>query len=84
MKVKVEVEVPDYAFELISEILKDYQGVTVSLEELKANPKVAEWLSKDLGNYFEHFFDQEYLWEMDMAEPMGYEPMSDEDDEEAC
>ncbi len=69
---KVTIEVPDSALTLIVESLKDYHDVTVTVDELKANPKLPEFIRSDMElMYFDEF--ENGLHDVDLPEALGLE-----------
>ena len=77
---KMEIEVPDRVFQKMVDWLKEYEHTTVTIDELKANPKVAEFIRNDLEiMYWDDFEDG--LENLSLCEELGIEP-GEEDDED--
>ena len=68
---KIEIEIPDEILELMIECMQEYEEVTVTLDELKANPLLTQWFQEDVvTQYFEPFEDG--LADCCPAEGLGY------------
>jgi len=77
---KMEIEVPDRVFQKMVDWLKEYEHTTVTIDELKANPKVAEFIRNDLEiMYWDDFEDG--LENLSLCEELGIKP-GEEDDED--
>ena len=71
MALKIEVEIHDEILKLLVDGMEEYEQVTVTLDELKKNPKLTEWFQEDLvTQYFEPFEDG--LADCCPAEGLGY------------
>ncbi len=75
----ITVEIPDRVFEIIEGWLDQHENTQVTVDELKANPKVAEFIKKDLENmYWDEFKDcLENI--TDLCGELGIEPGEEED-----
>jgi len=69
---KITIEVPDSALQNIVVCLKEYSDITMTVDELKANPKLVSFLQTDIGAmYFQDF--QHGLDDIDFVEELGLE-----------
>lgn len=68
---KITIEIPDHVYESIVSWLADYDDVTVTVKELKANQTVTDWLEIDSanGNGWNDFEDG--LENLDLADELG-------------
>ncbi len=76
-EIQLTVAVPDAAYEKMAQWLSTYEDVNVSAEDLKANPRVLDFIKADIVDFYFEMFDQG--WEnINLAEELGYEA-EDED-----
>ena len=69
---KITIEIPDSALQVIADIAEEYCDITVTVAELKANPKLPAFIQSDLNTmYFEDFGNG--LDDVDLAEELGLE-----------
>ncbi len=67
---KITIEVPDSALQSIVNCLKEYSDITMTVDELKANPKLVSFLQTDISAmYFQDF--QHGLDDIDFVEELG-------------
>ena len=67
---KITIEIPDNALQTIVDCLKEYSDITMTVDELKANPKLPVFIQSDLDTmYFEVIGDG--LPDVDLAEALG-------------
>ncbi len=70
---KITIEVPDSALQLILDVLKEYCCTTQTMEQLKDNPKLKEFLVEDIGNYYFDCMFSEGLADLDLIDALGLE-----------
>ncbi len=69
---KITIEIPDSALQTIVDCIKEYGDITMTVDELKANPKLPAFIQSDLDTmYFEVIGDG--LPDVDLVEALGLE-----------
>ncbi len=67
---KIEIEIPQSALQTIVDCILENSDIVVSVDELKANPKLPAFIQNDLDTmYFEDFGDG--LDDVDFGEELG-------------
>lgn len=67
---KITIKIPDSALQTIVDCIEEYSNVKLTVEELKANPKLPAFIQSDLDTmYFEDFGDG--LADVDLVEDLG-------------
>lgn len=74
---KIEIEISDDYIQDICDWLERYDDVKVTVEDLKANPKLVEFLQVDCETLYHEHGNDGYE-NMDMAEELGYDDDEDE------
>ena len=74
---KIEVEITDDFLQKICTWMEDYEDITVTVEELKANPKLADFLKYDIELLY-HENGSDGFENMSLADDLGYEPAEDD------
>ncbi len=78
---KITIDIPDSALTMIVEHLKDYGDVKITVDEIKANPKLPAFIQSDLEiMYFDEFGDG--LHNVDLVEALGLEDRVEDEDED--
>ena len=78
-KVKLTIEIPDSVFQTMVDWMENYEDLTVTVEEMKGNQKVLDFLTTEIPAFYDLCGDQG-LENMDLAEALGYEPAEEDDD----
>ena len=67
---KITIEIPDRILQAIVDCIEEYSDVVVTIDELKANPKLEAFIQHDLDTmYFEEF--AEGLSDVDFVRELG-------------
>lgn len=67
---KITIEIPQSILQAIVDCIEEYSDVKITVDELKANPKLEAFIQNDLNTmYFEEFADG--LYNVDFAEALG-------------
>lgn len=69
---KITIEIPQSALQTIVDCILEYSDVVLTVDELKANPKLEAFIQNDLNTmYFEEFAeglsDVDFVRELDLS-----------------
>ncbi|KKM06004.1 hypothetical protein LCGC14_1748330 [marine sediment metagenome] len=69
---KITIEIPEKVLQQIVDTIKEYSDIVLTVEELKANPKLEAFFQSDLDTmYFEEFLNG--LDAINFVEDLGLE-----------
>ncbi len=77
--VKLTIEIPDSVFQTMVDWMKDYEGVTTTVKEMKGNQQVLDFLTNEIPHLYE-LTGSDGFENMSLAEDMGYESEDEDDD----
>lgn len=68
---KITIDIPDHVYETIAEHLANFDDVYVSVEELKGNQHVTDWIEIDSANGTGWNDFEDGLENLDLADELG-------------